>query len=132
MSKNKRIKYGKQHWKNMNKFRLERIKREIVTEIYEDALPGINFAEGMNDDNIWTQRGRKGKWIDGTPMTPEKMGLLGKVMSELVHPSLTTSEQRDRFQQRIQDLNQINRELNDNKPLPKIIVDIDHSNDDMP
>jgi hypothetical protein len=123
MSKNKRIKYGKQYWKNMNRNRLERIKREIITEMLEDQLPGCNPAERMNDDNIWFKRGREGKWIDGTPMTPDKQKLLGQIMSQVVRPSFTTSEQRDRFQQRIQDLNQINRELSGNKPLPKIIVD---------
>ena len=111
MNKGRSDKLIRQYRKKTRRAKLKRIQKEIATEIIELGFPDIDPNEIMIGDNIYFQRAKEGKFIDGTPMTPEKLEIAGRVMSHLFQESVTTPEQKDQLIRRFRDLNKINRQL---------------------
>jgi hypothetical protein len=123
MNKNKHNKLIQQYRKKTRRAKLKRIQKEIATEIIELGFPNLDSNEIMSGDNIYSQRAKEGKFIDGTPMTPEKLKIVGQVMSHIFQQSVTTPEQKDQLIRMFRDLNKVNRELFPGKCKETIYVD---------
>ena len=119
---NKSKKLCKQYRKRRT--RLKRIQREIVTQISEIIFPDlepevIKFMHSNN--NPYAQRGKAGKWIDGSEMTPDKEKYLEQIANEL-YVKNTTPEQQEQLKRRFRDLNAVNNKLH---PGPKKRINLD-------